>query len=74
MHPFSSLWCFQGIEKGCIGNEWVNNTLDFMHLAIDILNIYPQVFIFWWLQNDMKQMLSTLNINYVSPHGSHKTR
>ena len=17
-------WCFQGVEKGCIGNEWVN--------------------------------------------------
>ena len=29
MHPFSTLslfflWCFQGVEKECIGNEWVN--------------------------------------------------
>ena len=24
MHPFSTLWCFQWVEKGCIGNEWVN--------------------------------------------------
>ena len=29
MHPFSAIWkrqktlCFQGVEKGCIGNEWV---------------------------------------------------
>ena len=33
MHPFSTLpktsqnvmvfWCFQGVEKECIGNEWV---------------------------------------------------
>ena len=22
MHPFSIPWCFQGFEKGCIGNEW----------------------------------------------------
>ena len=22
MHP-SVFWCFQGVEKGCIGNEWV---------------------------------------------------
>ena len=20
-------WCFQGVEKGCIGNEWVNKKL-----------------------------------------------
>ena len=20
-------WCFQGVEKGCTGNEWVKNTL-----------------------------------------------
>ena len=30
MHPFSTpwkdqvFWCFQGLEKECIGNEWVN--------------------------------------------------
>ena len=23
MHPFSTPWCFQGVEKWCIGNEWV---------------------------------------------------
>ena len=30
MHPFSTpwkhltvTWCFQGVEKGCIGKEWV---------------------------------------------------
>ena len=21
------LWCFQGVEKGCIGNKWVNVNL-----------------------------------------------
>ena len=24
MHPFSTSWKHQGVEKGCIGNEWVN--------------------------------------------------
>ena len=24
MHPFSTPWFFQGLEKGCIGNKWVN--------------------------------------------------
>ena len=33
MHPFSTFWkykkttvfwCFEGVEKGCIGNKWVN--------------------------------------------------
>ena len=30
MHPFSTplnltvFWCFQRVEKGCIGNDWVN--------------------------------------------------
>ena len=23
MHPFSTPWCFQGEEKGCIGKKWV---------------------------------------------------
>ena len=23
--------CFQGVEKGCIGNEWVNNSSIFYH-------------------------------------------
>ena len=26
MHPFSNL-CFQGVEKGCIGNKWVTITI-----------------------------------------------
>ena len=25
MHPFSTPWFIQGVEKGCIGNEWVNS-------------------------------------------------
>ena len=31
LHPLETsehrkvFWCFQGIEKGCIGNEWVNH-------------------------------------------------
>ena len=23
-------WCFQGVEKGCIGNEWVNRKLYYL--------------------------------------------
>ena len=32
MHPFSTpffymvFWCFQGVEKGCIGNKWVKKS------------------------------------------------
>ena len=25
--PMNFLWYFQGVEKGCIGNEWVNNSI-----------------------------------------------
>ena len=24
LYPLKTFWCFQGVEKGCIGNEWVN--------------------------------------------------
>ena len=34
MHPFSTpwkhatvFWCFQGVEKGCIENKWVNDIM-----------------------------------------------
>ena len=23
--PEKVFWCFQGVEKGCIGNEWINH-------------------------------------------------
>ena len=25
---FTVFWCFQGVEKGCIGNKWVNSLLN----------------------------------------------
>ena len=30
MHPFSIPWkhlCFQGVDKGCIGNKWDNTII-----------------------------------------------
>ena len=27
MHPFSTLWKRQGLEKRCIGNEWINQPI-----------------------------------------------
>ena len=41
---FIVFWCFQGVEKGCFGNEWVNtivnqnkNTqlVNFFHLPLN---------------------------------------
>ena len=26
MYSFSTVWCFQGVEKGCIGNKWFKVT------------------------------------------------
>ena len=35
MHPFSTaiFWCFQGVENGCIKNEWVNRELFIENIA-----------------------------------------
>ena len=52
MHPFSThltvFWCFQGVEKGCIGNKWLN--LD------SVLNKQRKVRVlyFQWFRNNMK--------------------
>ena len=32
MHPFSAHWCFQGVEKRCIGNKWVKIGIFLRHL------------------------------------------
>ena len=36
-------WCFQGVEKGCIGNEWVN-----MKVVIEIV-IFQTLIYFSWI-------------------------
>ena len=60
MHHFSTLWkhpknltvfwCFQGVEKGCTGNEWVNANsselwallLQNWNISLDIMTIFIQ--------------------------------
>ena len=40
MHPFTNPWSFQGVEKGCIGREWVKHySLDLMKDIIKICDI-----------------------------------
>ena len=33
-------WCFQGIEKGCIGNEWVINFVIFLAHFFPLITFY----------------------------------
>ena len=54
MHPFSTpwkhqktlqfsdvFWCFQGVEKGCIGNEWVwSHTFKLFWFHLSIVNLH----------------------------------
>ena len=35
-------WCFQGVEKGCIWDEWANK-----YNAIKLLNILEQLEVYW---------------------------
>ena len=67
MYPFSSLWKHQGLEKWCIGNEWLN--LDKITLA----------FLFWkqssetqlnYQNNNLKQNVNVV-INYKNLGRSH---
>ena len=52
MHPFSTpwkqnrkvCWCFQGVEKGCIGNKRVDNAVGMT--SRDILNKLIQLKLF----------------------------
>ena len=37
MHPFSTPWCFQGVENGCTGNEWVNPAPQYKNEITNIL-------------------------------------
>ena len=61
MHPLSTplktsenrkvFWCLQGVEKGYIGNEWVNSYIDSTdlnphHSMVSITSYYLRCFIF----------------------------
>ena len=67
MYPFSNPWKHQGVEKWCIGNEWIN--LDKITLA----------FLFWkqssetqlnYQNNNLKQNVNVV-INYKNLARSH---
>ena len=36
LYPLKTMFCFQGVEKGCIGNEWVNMEHFLYHIWIDV--------------------------------------
>ena len=33
VHPFLGFWCFNGVEKGCIGNKWLKATSELVGRA-----------------------------------------
>ena len=46
IHPFSTswkqntevFWCFHGVEKGCIGNKWVNEENNILYHLLKLPN------------------------------------
>ena len=47
---FTVFWCFQGVEKGCIGNDWVNIRVLFVLLGYEmhnLVNIYVYRVLKW---------------------------
>ena len=68
MHPFSTPWkhkktvkvsCFQGVEKGCIGNESVNNStvLFVQNSVINKFQAISSIFLPQWSNAKFEQIL-----------------
>ena len=36
-------WCFRGVEKGCIGNEWVNCNRFTRDVLVDVYNLLTHI-------------------------------
>ena len=54
MHPFSTPWkhqktlrCFQEVEKGCIGNEWVKKMCSDLLIGKMFLKMVLKTAVFW---------------------------
>ena len=70
MHPFSTrwkhqktlqvFWCFQSVEKGCIGNNWVKSIINRWHKS----DRYVAEEIFKINTND-KNITETLSTKYL---------
>ena len=51
LYPLTVFWCFQGVEKGCIGNKWVKYTLkkrDFICVTHFTPNFTPILAVAKW--------------------------
>ena len=58
------IFCFQGVKKGCIGNEWVERTLLGIIIIIFSLNIEQKPILFC---NVTKRLsISMRKYNYVT--------
>ena len=54
-------WCFQGVEKGCIGNKWVISAIyNSLELVLMILS-YIGIFSFWKCYSDLEVSIAHIN-------------
>ena len=49
-------WCFQGVEKGCIGNEWVKRKLMYKSKQVSIKISKISKFSFTFKLNEKKKV------------------
>ena len=67
MHPLNPLrtsesltvfWCFRGVEKGCIGNKWVNTILYIRIMLFLLFYLLPLLLLLLKLQHRFKLLLT----------------
>ena len=51
-------WCFRGVEKGCIGNKWVNTILYIRIMLFLLFYLLPLLLLLLKLQHRFKLLLT----------------
>ena len=51
-------WCFRGVEKGCIGNKWVNTILYIRIMLFLLFYLLPLMLLLLKLQHRFKLLLT----------------
>ena len=71
MHPFSTTY-FQGVEKGCIGNEWVKiSEIQFRQYCISKQHVkYNRVYSARFIENIMKVKTTHISTGVIEVHFS----